>query len=73
MFKKIEAALRRRFEKLHGTGENNQWDVYRCMSCGRLITWNRIRSGRICCSGRVVPTNPRLLETIRLFVLPWTF
>jgi hypothetical protein len=65
--------LRELFLKLHGGGDENQLDIYRCASCGRLVTWNFIRSGKRCCSGHVVPTMPSFLETVRLFVLPWTF
>ena len=65
--------LRKLFVKLHGEGEAHQMDFFRCHACHRLITWNMIRGGRACCGGRVVPTNPSLFETVKLFVVPWTF
>jgi hypothetical protein len=65
--------LRELFVRLHGEGSENQLDVYRCQGCSRLVTWNMIRSGKRCCSGRVVPTQPSFLETLKLFLLPWTF
>jgi len=67
-----EAWLRKRFVALHGEGEAHQADFYRCYSCGRLTTWNKIRKADVCCQGRVVPTNPTAWETLRVFILPWT-
>ena len=66
-----EKWLRRRFVALHGEGEPNQADFYRCHSCGALITWNKIRKADLCCAGRLVPTNPTVWETVKVFVLPW--
>lgn len=68
----IENWLRAKFVKLHGEGEANQADFYRCRSCGKLVTWNKIRNADLCCSGQVVPVNPTSLEKIKLFLLPWT-
>ena len=62
----IETMLRRRFVRLHGEGAAHQADVYRCQSCGRLITWNKIRQADVCCQGHVVPAQPTWLEKIRL-------
>lgn len=64
--------LRKWFVKLHGEGAAHQADVYRCVACGRLVTWNTIRGGKACCGGRVRPSRPKFMETIRLFLLPWT-
>ena len=72
MKQEIEARLRKRFVARHGEGEAHQADVYRCQTCGRLITWNRIRNLNLCCQGRMFPTNPTRLEMVRLFLLPWT-
>jgi hypothetical protein len=65
--------LRRWFIRWHGVGEAHQWDLYRCNSCSRLVTWNQIRKGSLCCARRIIPTNPTIFETFRLLVLPWTF
>lgn len=65
--------LRKLFFRLHGAGDETQYDIYRCHECHRLVTWNMIRSGRVCCTRRVVPTSPRFFETLRLFLMPWTF
>jgi hypothetical protein len=70
---KLEGIVRRWFVSKHGEGAGNQPDFYRCLTCGKLATWNKIRSGNMCCSSRIVPTNPTFLETLRLFLLPWTF
>jgi len=64
--------LRKLFVKFHGEGEAHQADLYRCITCGSLVTWNKIRSGELCCGGRVRPSNPTLLEKIQLLVAPWT-
>ena len=65
--------LRKWLRYCHGAGEDNQQDVYRCSDCGTLVTWKHIRIGDLCCSGRLVPTNPRWYEKARLLVLPWTY
>jgi DNA-directed RNA polymerase subunit RPC12/RpoP len=67
-----EAKLRQWFVRRHGEGAANQADLYRCMTCGRLVTWNKIRSTKFCCMGRLVKSNPTWWETIRLFVFPWS-
>jgi hypothetical protein len=64
--------LRRWFVHFHGEGEEQQQDLFRCLTCRRLVTHNRVRNGKMCCGGRVSPTSPTVIETIRLFVLPWT-
>lgn len=64
--------LRKYFVKRHGEGAANQADFYRCMTCGKLHTWNKIRKGEVCCAHRLIPANPTWLETVRLFILPWT-
>lgn len=64
--------LRKWFVSWYGEGEAHQADLYRCLTCARLITWKRIRAGRTCCAGRIVPTEPRFVEKVRLMVLPWT-
>lgn len=69
---KLESWLRRRFIGYHGEGEPHQADVYRCQTCGRLITWNMIRSANVCCAGRLIPAQPTALEAFRLLALPWT-
>lgn len=57
----------------HGEGAPNQLDFYRCSTCGRLNTWERIRKEGRCCPGaHLVGTNPTLIEAFRLLVLPWT-
>ncbi len=68
----IESYLRRRFVKLHGEGEAHQADLYRCQTCAAPITWNKIRSGDVCCQGHVIPATPSLIEAVRLLVLPRT-
>ena len=68
----IESYMRKRFVRLHGEGEAHQADTYRCQTCGALVTWNKIRTGEVCCQGHVVPATPNWLETIRLLVLPRT-
>lgn len=65
---RIEGWLRRRFVRLNGEGEAHQADVYRCYTCGVLVTWNRIRRGRTCCLGRLVPTNPKWYEAVGLLL-----
>ena len=68
-----ETWLRKRFVALHGEGAPHQADFYRCITCGALVTHNKIRTGkRLCCQGRVCPTEPTVLETVRVFLLPWT-
>lgn len=64
--------LRKRFVALHGEGAPHQSDVYRCVYCKKLYTWNKIKKGDVCCSGRMVPTNPSWTEKVRLFLLPWS-
>ena len=65
--------LRKRFVRLHGEGEAHQADLHRCVTCGRLVTWKRIRLGEtVCCQGRLCKTNPSWWETVRLLALPWT-
>jgi len=63
--------LRKWFIYLHGIGEVHQYDLYRCMMCGRIVTHNVIKSGECCCSGKIGPTNPTWWETIKLLVFPW--
>lgn len=65
--------LRKWFVYFHGEGAVHQYDLYRCMTCRRLITWRQIREGRTCCIGRMVPSTPKASEVLRLFLLPWTF
>jgi len=60
------------FVYLHGRGEAHQNLLYRCIACRSLVTWNKIKTGNVCCGGRVSPAYPTLLERIRLFCLPWT-
>ncbi len=69
----MQKLIRRWFVHLHGEGADNQYDFYRCITCGRLQTWKNMSTGNMCCGGRVRPTNPKVLEIIRLFLLPWTF
>ena len=66
--------FRKWFVRLHGEGEAHQPDLYRCIACERLVTWNKIRSGEVCrCGGkRIRPTNPGVVDAVRLFLLPWT-
>lgn len=66
-----ETYLRRRFERLHGVGEQHQADVYRCQTCGKLRTWKHIRSADLCCMGRVIPSSPTKWEAVKLLVFPW--
>jgi len=62
-----------RFVKLHDKGADNQEWIYRCMGCHRLVTWKKINLGGCGCGiNKVYPTNPTLIETIRLLFLPWT-
>ncbi len=67
----LEQWLRKRFVRLHGEGAANQADFYRCHTCGKLVTWNKIRKADVCCSGRVIPTNPTSWETVKVLCLPW--
>lgn len=67
---KLEGPARRRFVRLHGEGAPHQADLYRCNTCGGLITWKKITSADLCCQGHVVASNPTWLETIRLMVFP---
>lgn len=62
----LEAWLRKRFVKYHGEGEAHQADVYRCITCGNLITWKKIRTADLCCQGHVFPATPTWKETFRL-------
>ena len=59
------------FVKWHGEGEAHQAQVYRCLSCGGLITWNKIRKAEMCCNGRIGPTNPKWWEKVKLLAFPW--
>lgn len=68
----LEGKIRAYFVKHHGEGAANQYDFYRCSACKQLYTWNKIRSGNICCSNRLSPTNPTVWETFKLLLLPWT-
>lgn len=63
--------IRQWFVWWHGEGAAHQGDVYRCETCGRLITWNAIRDDKACCQRRVYQVNPTLFEKFRLLVLPW--
>ncbi len=63
--------IRKWFVYWHGEGEKHQADLYRCITCGHLVTWTQIKKGWGCC-GRIRPTNARFLEALRLLVLPWT-
>lgn len=65
--------LRKLFVRWHGEGEAHQLDLYRCMGCRRIVTWNMIRSGERCCAGRLAPTNPTFWETLGLFLAPWRY
>lgn len=67
----LDKYLRRWFVYHHGEGEAHQADVYRCYTCHRLITWNKIRKADVCCQGRVVPAVPTWFETAKLLVTPW--
>ena len=69
MYEKFEAWLCARFVAMHGEGADNQFDVYRCYTCGKLLTWNFIRSSKFCCAGRVVPAEPRWWEAIKLLLV----
>ena len=64
--------IRKWFVHCHGEGEQHQADIYRCTTCGQMVTWNKIQSGNVCCGGRVRPSSPRFLEAIRLLVFPWS-
>jgi hypothetical protein len=64
----VETYLRKRFVALHGEGEAQQADVYRCTTCGTLITWKKIRTGDVCCQGHLAPATPTWMETIRLLI-----
>lgn len=66
----IESFLRRRFVSMHGEGEAHQADIYRCNSCGKLVTWKKIRNADLCCQGHLNPTNPSMWEKLRLIVFP---
>ena len=66
----IESLLRKRFVALHGEGEAHQADLYRCVTCGNLITWKKIRSADLCCQGHVFPATPSWKETVRLVIFP---
>jgi len=68
----FDKALRARFIRFHGEGEAHQADFYRCITCGRLMTWKRIRTRDVCCTGRLCKTNPTWWETVRILALPWT-
>lgn len=68
----LEKWLKDWFVKWHGEGEEHQAQVYRCLACGRLMTWTKIRKAEICCAGRMSPTHPKLWEKFQLLVLPWT-
>lgn len=64
----IEQALRKRFVRLQGEGELHQADVYRCISCGGIVTWNMIRENRACCGSRIRPADVKFKESIRLLL-----
>jgi hypothetical protein len=66
----IEGWLRKRFVKMHGEGAAHQADIYRCASCGKLVTWKKIRNADLCCQGHLNPTNPTMLEKFRLIAFP---
>jgi hypothetical protein len=68
----ISRLLRRWFVYFHDEGEEQQLDLYRCLTCGRLITHRKIKTNNLCCKSRVSPTNPSFFEIIRLFVFPWS-
>jgi len=68
----LDTLLRKHFIRHHGEGAAHQADFYRCMSCGGLITWKKIRSNTLCCAGRLTKTNPTWWEAFRLLVFPWT-
>jgi len=67
----IKKFMYERFVKRHGKGEDNQSLIYRCLGCGHLVTWNKIRDGGCGCGvNRIVPTYPGIFEQFRLFVFP---
>lgn len=70
MRQRLENALLRRFERLHGKGEPHQAQLYRCVDCHRVITWNQIKAGDVCCGGKISPTQPKWYEAVRLLALP---
>ena len=62
----LEGKIRAYFVARHGEGAANQVDFYRCLTCSRLVTWHEIHKGKVCCAGRLAPTNPKWYEVIRL-------
>lgn len=68
----FDTRMRERFVRLHGEGDPQQADLYRCLTCSRLVTWRKIRAGELCCMGRLCKTNPTWLERIRLIAFPWS-
>jgi hypothetical protein len=67
----ISAFLRKRFVSKHGQGDTHQYDLYRCESCGGIVTWKMIRQEADHACGtisRIRPTNPTTLESIRLLL-----
>jgi hypothetical protein len=66
---KIEARLRARFVRLQGEGEEHQFDIYRCDTCAKPVTWNMIREGRgYCCGNRLKPSTPGFFEGLHLLL-----
>lgn len=64
--------LDRWFIYWHGIGGKDQYPVFRCQGCRRLITHNTIKQGMCGCGvNRVSPTNPTWWEQFKLFVLPF--
>lgn len=64
--------LRKWFVHWHGEGEANQNDLYRCLGCHKIVTWNIIKaSGCSCGASRISPTNPSFLEKLKVMVTPW--
>ncbi|HEY4761879.1 MAG TPA: class I SAM-dependent methyltransferase [Thermoguttaceae bacterium] len=67
----VNGWLERYFIRLHGRGEPHQELIYRCTNCHNLITWNKIRSGKTCCNGKITPTNVGMWELCKLLLIPW--
>ena len=58
----------------HEFGAIGQDFFYRCQKCSGLVTWRMINKGGCNCSGmtKIFPTNPKLLEWVRLLFMPWS-
>ena len=70
----LEDTLCRYLAHFHGRGSEHQDMFFRCRRCSGLVTWNIIREGGCTCSGSAPmhPTNPKMTEWFKLFLMPWS-